>query len=309
MESPAPRVRLHALISVPSRHCQACGAGDLVTISAGFDFTGRDVLVVGTSRGGGIDPAIAAGFAGCCALDHITGAEPESAAQDQGRYPYTQLDVADSDAVSCLVDAVPALNLLVNCVGFARRDEEYDSAVSARVLDVNPGGVLHLANAFRKHLVARRGSLINISSMYSVFDSPPVPAYGTSKAGAAQLTKSLALAWAGQGVRVNAVAPASIVTEQSARGRADPIQPGWCGWGKCRKREAAQVAKTVYKMGALVGAAAAEGAVQATGDDTAFRVFSCPAAHVTRSGGFGPGGRKSRREHALRVGPGQPDQP
>lgn len=193
-----------------------------MTISAAFDFTGRNVLVVGASRGG-IGSAIAAGFAECSALVGITGAEPEPVVQDQGRYPYTQLDVADPAAVQRLADAVPTLDVLVNCAGIARRDEEYDPVVFSRVLDVNLRGVLHLANAFRKHLVASRGSLINIASMYSVFGSPRVPAYGASKAGVSQLTKSLALAWAGQGVRVNAIAPGFIVTEQSARGRADPV--------------------------------------------------------------------------------------
>lgn len=193
-----------------------------MAINTAFDFTGRNVLVVGASRGG-IGSAIAGGFAECGARVHITGAESEPVVQDQGRYPYTQLDVAEPSAVQRLADQIPALDVLVNCAGIARRDEEYDPAVFVRVLDVNLRGVLHLANAFRKHLVTSQGSLINIASMYSVFGSPRVPAYGASKAGVAQLTKSLALAWAGQGVRVNAIAPGFIVTEQSARGRADPI--------------------------------------------------------------------------------------
>ena len=48
--------------------------------------------------------------------------------------------------------------------------------------------------------------------MYSTFGSPRVPAYGASKAGVAQLTKSLALAWASEGVRVNAIAPCTFDT-------------------------------------------------------------------------------------------------
>ncbi len=111
--------------------------------------------------------------------------------------------------------------MLVNCAGIARRDEETDPAVFARVLDVNLRGMLHLANAFKPHLEASKGTLIAIASMYSTFGSPRVPAYGASKAGVAQLTKSLAIAWAGAGVRVNAIAPGFIVTEQTARARAD----------------------------------------------------------------------------------------
>jgi NAD(P)-dependent dehydrogenase (short-subunit alcohol dehydrogenase family) len=186
-----------------------------------FDFSGQTVLVVGASRGG-IGSAIAAGFVECGATAHITGAEPEPIASDKGRYPYTQLDITDPVAVQRLADATSDLHILVNCAGIARRDEEYDPAVFMRVLDVNLRGLLHLANAFKPHLVASRGALINIASMYSTFGSPRVPAYGASKAGLAQMTKSLALAWAEHGVRVNAVAPGFIVTEQSIRGRSDP---------------------------------------------------------------------------------------
>jgi NAD(P)-dependent dehydrogenase (short-subunit alcohol dehydrogenase family) len=195
-------------------------AEENVGFKTAFDFTGKSALVIGASRGG-IGSAIAAGFHECGATLRITGAEPEPITADQGRYPYTQLDVADPNAVQRLADSIPDLDVLVNCAGIARRDEEYDPAVFVRVLDVNLRGVLHLANAFKKHLTASKGTMINIASMYSTFGSPRVPAYGASKAGVVQLTKSLALAWAPEGVRVNAIAPGFIVTEQSARGRAD----------------------------------------------------------------------------------------
>ncbi len=191
-----------------------------MSVKSAFDFTGRNVLVIGASRGG-IGSAIAAGFTECGASVRITGAEPEPIPQDQGRYPYAQLDVADLDAVERLARTLHTLDVLVNCAGIARRDDEYDPAIFVRVLDVNLRGVLHLANAFKGHLVASKGSMVNIASMYSTFGSPRVPAYGASKAGVAQLTRSLALAWAAEGVRVNAVAPGFIVTEQTARGRAD----------------------------------------------------------------------------------------
>lgn len=193
-----------------------------MSVKHAFDFSGQQVLVVGASRGG-IGSAIAHGFAECGAAVTITGAEPEPIAADQGRYPYVQLDVSDPGGVQRLADGIPALNVLVNCAGIARRDEEFDPAVFARVLGVNLGGLLHLANAFKRHLVASRGAMVNIASMYSSFGSPRVPAYGASKAGVAQLTRSLALAWAAEGVRVNAIAPGFIVTEQTVRARADAV--------------------------------------------------------------------------------------
>jgi NAD(P)-dependent dehydrogenase (short-subunit alcohol dehydrogenase family) len=191
-------------------------------VKTAFDFTGKQVLVVGASRGG-IGAAIAAGFAECGGAVRITGAEPEPIAADQGRYPYSQLDIADPAAVQRLADSIPELDVLVNCAGIARRGEEYDPAVFSRVLQVNLLGLLHLANAFQEQLARSRGAMVNIASMYSTFGSPKVPGYGASKAGVAQLTKSLALAWAEHGVRVNAIAPGFIVTEQTVRARADAV--------------------------------------------------------------------------------------
>jgi NAD(P)-dependent dehydrogenase (short-subunit alcohol dehydrogenase family) len=87
---------------------------------------------------------------------------------------------------------------------------------------VNLHGTFRMAEAFHAQLKAAKGVLINIASMYAMFGSPRNPAYGASKAAVVQLTKSLAIAWAGDGIRVNAVAPGFIVTQQSARSRTDP---------------------------------------------------------------------------------------
>jgi NAD(P)-dependent dehydrogenase (short-subunit alcohol dehydrogenase family) len=87
---------------------------------------------------------------------------------------------------------------------------------------VNLHGTFRTAESFHPQLKAQRGVLINIASMYATFGSPRNPAYGASKAAVAQLTKSLAIAWAADGIRVNAVAPGFIVTQQSAKSRIDP---------------------------------------------------------------------------------------
>ncbi len=106
-----------------------------------FDFSGRAVLVIGASRGG-IGCAIAGGFTKCGATVRVTGAEPEPIESERGRYPYMQLAVTDALAVTRLAEATPELHVRVNCAGIARRDEEYDPAVFARVLDVNLRGLL-----------------------------------------------------------------------------------------------------------------------------------------------------------------------
>jgi NAD(P)-dependent dehydrogenase (short-subunit alcohol dehydrogenase family) len=184
------------------------------------DFSGRQVLVVGASRAG-IGAAIARAFQDAGATVAITGAEAAPAAEDRDRFAYTQLDVTDGDAVQALAAGMDGLDILVNCAAITARGEEMAPAFFQHVVDVNLHGTFRTAGAFHGHLAARRGSLINIASMYAAFGSPRNPAYGASKAAVVQLTKSLAIAWAGDGIRVNAVAPGFIVTEQSARSRTD----------------------------------------------------------------------------------------
>jgi NAD(P)-dependent dehydrogenase (short-subunit alcohol dehydrogenase family) len=186
-----------------------------------FDFSDTEVLVVGASRAG-IGAAIARAFQDAGANVAITGAEPEPAAVDLGRFAYTQLDVTDVEAVQALADATLRLDVLVNCAAITARGEEMAPTFFERVLDVNLHGTFRTAQAFHPHLKARQGVVINLASMYASFGSPRNPAYGASKAAVVQLTKSLAIAWAADGIRVNAVAPGFIVTEQSARSRTDP---------------------------------------------------------------------------------------
>lgn len=183
--------------------------------SATYDFTGTAVIVIGASRGG-IGTAIAEAFASAGATVEITGVESEAVGT---ALPYTQLDVSDTDAVRAFA-AGRACDVLVNCAAITRRGEEMAPEFFSHVLDINLTGSLRCAQALHPAL-SGGGCVINIASMYARFGSPRNPAYGASKAGIEQLTKSLAIAWAEDGIRVNAVAPGFIVTEQSARARQD----------------------------------------------------------------------------------------
>jgi NAD(P)-dependent dehydrogenase (short-subunit alcohol dehydrogenase family) len=187
-----------------------------------FDFSNRRVLVVGASRAG-IGAHIADGFASCGAEVTITGIEETPIEHYLDRYPYRQLDVTDETAAKRLSAEMPKLDILVNCAGMGSRETEWTNEGFRRVVDVNLVGMLNLANAFQPQLAASHGAVVAIASMYSILGSPIIPAYGASKAGLAQLVKSLALAWAPQKIRVNAIAPGFIVTEQTAKGRADPV--------------------------------------------------------------------------------------
>ena len=186
-----------------------------------FDFAGAEVLVVGASRAG-IGAAIARAFQEAGARVAITGAEPEAAPEDMARFAYTQLDVTDGAAVRSLAETSGRLDVLVNCAAITARGEEMAPEFFAHVVNVNLHGTFRMAEAFHPQLKAAGGVLINIASMYAMFGSPRNPAYGASKAAVVQLTKSLAVAWAGDGIRVNAVAPGFIITQQSARSRTDP---------------------------------------------------------------------------------------
>lgn len=186
-----------------------------------FDFAGAEVVVVGASRAG-IGAAIARAFQDAGANVRITGAEPDPAPEDAARFAYTQIDVTDGAAVKDFAAQHDRVDILVNCAAITARGEEMAPTFFSHVVDVNLTGTFRMAEAFHAQLKAAKGALINIASMYAMFGSPKNPAYGASKAAVVQLTKSLAIAWAGDGIRVNAVAPGFIVTQQSARSRTDP---------------------------------------------------------------------------------------
>jgi 3-oxoacyl-[acyl-carrier protein] reductase len=81
------------------------------------------------------------------------------------------------------------------------------------VLDVNLHSVMACALRFREMLAARRGTLITVSSVAGYGANIGNPAYAASKAGVISLTRTLAAAWAGDGIRVNGIAPGLVDTK------------------------------------------------------------------------------------------------
>ena len=127
-----------------------------------------------------------------------------------------RLDVRSVRHIRALVARLERLDVLVQCAGTLLRDDaEYDPETFAQVVDVNLCGAMRVATAFRPRLAESRGCVVHIASMLSFFGSPHVPGYSSSKGGLVQLTKSLAIAWAREGIRVNAVAPGWIETEMT----------------------------------------------------------------------------------------------
>jgi NAD(P)-dependent dehydrogenase (short-subunit alcohol dehydrogenase family) len=131
------------------------------------------------------------------------------------------LDVTSDEAVDAFAKSHQRVDALVNCAGILARDKEYEIATFMKVLDVNLTGTFRACMAFRPMLARAKGSIVNIASMNATLALPRIPAYCASKAGVVMLTKALALSWAPEGIRVNAVAPGYIETSINAAGRQD----------------------------------------------------------------------------------------
>ncbi len=176
----------------------------------------RKVLVTGGSSG--IGAAIAQVFASNGDLVVATGATKEEVERAQVQSESTaisfqELDVRDGSAVQACIDEIDSLDVLVNCAGVIRRNAEHEPEVFADVIDINLNGSMRVCTAAREKLKQRKGCIINTASMLSFFGGGLVPGYSASKGGIAQLTKSLAIAYAPDGIRVNAVAPGWIATQ------------------------------------------------------------------------------------------------
>ncbi len=186
---------------------------------------GRTAVVTGGTTGIGAGIAEALGRLGAHVLAVGLGAgdyRPPPGADITAR----ELDVTDAAAVSAVVDSLDRIDIVVNCAGVIRRVEEHQLDVFERVLAINLTGTMRVCTAARPKLAASRGCIVNTASMLSFFGGSLVPAYSASKGGVAQLTKSLALAYAADGIRVNAVAPGWISTPLTKALQEDPARSG-----------------------------------------------------------------------------------
>ena len=206
------------------------------------DFHAERRIAIVTGGTSGIGEAIAralAGvdyqvFAGGLGEDEVARFQPEPLIKP------VRLDVTDDASIQRLVERCPRIDALVNCAGVIRRGgAEFAVETFSEVVDVNLTGTMRMCGAARPKLAVTGGAIVNMASMLSFFGSALVPAYSASKGGIMQLTKSLAAAWASDGIRVNALAPGWIateltrnLTEDEARSRAIVERTPLGRWGK-----------------------------------------------------------------------------
>ena len=197
-----------------------------------FDLTGRVAIVTGGN--GGIGLGMARGLARAGARVVIAGrneAKSDAAVKELGADALAiTTDVTDERAVGRLVDTTLArcgrLDVLVNNAGTNIRKPVQELALEEwhRVLDTNLTSAFLCSKAaypaFRK---TGGGKIINIGSMMSIFGASFAPAYGSSKGGIVQLTKSMAAAWARDNIQVNAVLPGWIDTDLTRQAREQVV--------------------------------------------------------------------------------------
>jgi len=151
----------------------------------------------------------------CCGLDQET--------DWPAHLEFVRLDVTDEKAVDAFAARFQSVSALVNCAGMILHEaKEFTPEGFRRVIDVNLTGTQLVTLALRAALAAARGSVVNLASMWSFFGSPRNPAYAASKGAVVQITRSHAVAFAAQGIRVNAVAPGWIDTRLAAGAISNP---------------------------------------------------------------------------------------
>ncbi len=200
---------------------------------------GKNVLITGSSSGIGQSIAIRFAQEGAnVAINFRTSvAEAEMtheqmhAAMDQvnqhgGVHILIQADVSKEDDVIRMIETtikeLGGLDILINNAGIQTPIDSHEMTTASfdRVIGVNLRGAFMCARESIKHFLAQNkpGVIINVSSVHQVIPKPRFLSYSVSKGGMQNLTRTLALEYAGRGIRVNGIGPGATIT---------PINRAW----------------------------------------------------------------------------------
>jgi NAD(P)-dependent dehydrogenase (short-subunit alcohol dehydrogenase family) len=151
---------------------------------------------------------------------------------DSNRFDCRQTDIADSAMVDKLAVEIEAahgpVSGLVNAAGYNRHAmiSEIEDDIWMDLLDIHLGGVLRLCRAFYPMLRGTEGAVVNFSSIGGRVGRPGRAPYAAAKAGVEALTRTMAIEWAPDDIRINAVVPGIIntrmVQENIQQGLVDP---------------------------------------------------------------------------------------
>lgn len=199
-----------------------------------FDLNGRVAVVTGGN--GGIGLGMARGLAAAGASIAIVGrnsqktldAAAQIAIENEIKCVGFVADISEPEQVGGLVEAILAqfgrIDILVNNAGIniRKRPDVMTLDEWNEVIRVNLTGSFMMAKAVYPAMKQQKsGKIINIGSMTSIFGAAFAPAYAASKSGVVQLTKSLALAWAADGIQVNCILPGFIETDLTDKARVE----------------------------------------------------------------------------------------
>jgi NAD(P)-dependent dehydrogenase (short-subunit alcohol dehydrogenase family) len=178
-------------------------------------------IAVVTGGGTGIGRAIAEIFDTSGMRVVCLGMEADADLGEQ--FNFKKVDVTSEAAVKEALSKLERIDVVVNGAGIILHEgAEFTAEGFRKVVDVNLTGSHIVSMAARQRLAASKGAIVNVASMWSYFGSPRNPAYSASKAGITALTRSHAVAFAAEGIRINAVAPGWVATRLSAGALNDP---------------------------------------------------------------------------------------
>ena len=189
-----------------------------------FSLAGKVTLITGAT--GGIGGSIVEHFGAAGSAIFLTGRQEEklrkisdSLSKNNVLNYYKATDIITpgscTELIDSVIDKMGRIDILVNCAGINRPQNAEDVTEKNwdDIIDINLKSVFFLCQAAGKEMIKRRGGkIINISSQAGIIALPSRAAYGSSKGGLNQLTRTLAYEWAKYNINVNAIAPTFVQT-------------------------------------------------------------------------------------------------